>query len=223
MGASLEFRHVEPGYSPLACAQLEAGEIRRGAPGGRYLSGAAATRAEFLAHAADYEVLHLCCHGSEGSSAAGARLLLADGPLIVDDLNAIPPLDNVALAVLSACWSGHPDWFIPEESTDIGSLLLAAGARAVVANMWPVDDLAAALFVSGLFQYWDWGAGLPLPAAVSAARLWVKDITVADLHDLARAQPQWEPHVRRYTRFMPPEMKRFEKAYYWAAFGYSGG
>jgi hypothetical protein len=51
----------------------------------------------------------------------------------------------------------------------------------------------------------------------------VKDITVADLHDLARAQPQWEPHVRRYTRFMPPEMKRFEKAYYWAAFGYSGG
>ncbi len=213
----------EPGYSPLACARLEASEIRRRAPGGRYLSGAAATRSEFLANAAHYEVLHLCCHGSEGGSAAGARLLLADGPLIVDDLNAIPPLDNVALAVLSACWSGHPDWFIPEESTDIGSLLLAAGARAVVANMWPVDDLAAALFVSGLFQYWDWGAGLPLPAAVSAARLWVKDITVAELHNLAQAQPEWQPHVRRYTRFMPPEMKRFEKAYYWAAFGYSGG
>jgi CHAT domain-containing protein len=31
----------------------------------------------------------------------------------------------------------------------------AGGARAVVANLWPVDDLAAALFVSSLFWYWD--------------------------------------------------------------------
>jgi CHAT domain-containing protein len=98
------------------------------AAGGRYLSGAAATRAEFLANAASYEVLHLCCHGAEGCTAGGATLLLADGPLIVDDLTKIPPLDNVALAVLSACWSGQADWFNPEESTDIGSLLLAADA-----------------------------------------------------------------------------------------------
>jgi hypothetical protein len=63
------------------------------AAGGRYLSGAAATRAEFLANAASYEVLHLCCHGAEGRTAGGARLPLADGPLIVDDLTKIPPLD----------------------------------------------------------------------------------------------------------------------------------
>ena len=212
----------EPGYSPLKCASLEAEEIRRRAAGGRYLSGAAATRAEFLANAASYEVLHLCCHGAEGRTAGGARLLLADGPLIVDDLAKIPPLDNVALAVLSACWSGQADWFNPEESTDIGSLLLAAGARAVVANLWPVDDLAAALFVSGLFRYWDWGAGLPLPTAADAARRWVKEITVAQLHDLAGAEPHWQPHIHRYTRFMPAEMKRFGEPYYWAAFGYSG-
>ena len=140
----------------------------------------------------------------------------------MDDLAKIPPLDNVALAVLSACWSGQADWFNPEESTDIGSLLLAAGARAVVANLWPVDDLAAALFVSGLFRYWDWGAGLPLPAAADAARRWVKEITVAQLHDLAGAEPHWQPHIHRYTRFMPAEMKRFGEPYYWAAFGYSG-
>lgn len=212
----------EPGYSPLKCAGLETEEIRRRAADGRFLSGAAATRAEFLANATSYEVLHLCCHGAEGRTAAGARLLLADGPLIMDDLAKIPPLDNVALAVLSACWSGQADWFNPEESTDIGSLLLAAGARAVVANLWPVDDLAAALFVSGLFRFWDWGAGLPLPAAADAARRWVKEITVAQLKDLARAEPHWQPDIHRYTRFMPDEMKRFGEPYYWAAFGYSG-
>jgi CHAT domain-containing protein len=103
--------------------------------------------------------------------------------------------------VVSACWNGQADWFNPEESTDIGSLLLAAGARAVVANLWPVDDLAAALFVSSLFWYWDWGA---------------------ELKELARQQPYWQPHIHRYTRFMPEDMKRFGEPYYWAAFGYSG-
>jgi hypothetical protein len=212
----------EPGYSPLRCAALEAEEIHRFGGDGRYLSGAAATRAEFLANAAKYEVLHLCCHGAEGKTVAGARLLLADGPLVMNDLAAMPPLDNVALAVVSACWSGQADWFNPEESTDIGSLLLAAGARAVVANLWPVDDFAAALFVSSLFWYWDWGAGLPLPSAADAARRRVKEITVAELKELTREQPHWQPHTHRYTRFMPEEMKRFGEPYYWAAFSYSG-
>ncbi len=212
----------EPGYSPLKCAALEAEEIRRLGGGGRYLSGATATRTEFLAHAANYEVLHLCCHGAEGKTVAGAQLLLADGPLVMDDLAKMPPLDHVALVVLSACWSGQADWFNPEESTDIGSLLLAAGARAVVANLWPVDDLAAALFVSCLFRFWDWGAALPLPAAADAARRWVREVTVAQLKELARAELRWQSAVHRYTRFMPDEMKRFGEPYYWAAFGYSG-
>jgi hypothetical protein len=79
----------------------------------------------------------------------------------------------------------------------------------VVANLWPVDDLAAALFVSSLFWSWDWGAGLPLPSAADAARRRVKEMTVAELKELARQQPHWQPHIHRYTRFMPEDMKRF--------------
>lgn len=91
----------------------------------------------------------------------------------------------------------------------------------MVANLWPVDDLAAALFVSSLFWSWDWGAGLPLPSAADAARRRVKEMTVAELKELARQQPHWQPHIHRYTRFMPEDMKRFGEPYYWAAFGYS--
>jgi hypothetical protein len=49
-----------------------------------------------------------------------------------------------------------------------------------------------------------------------------KEITVAQLRNLARAEPHWQPHINRYTRFMPAEMKRFGEPYDWAAFGYSG-
>lgn len=212
-----------PELAPLPCARLEAAAIASRAVDPMLFEGAAATRDAFAAHAAGHEVIHLACHGVISTTGpGGSRLELADGPLGLNDIANVASLDHVALAVLSACRSGQPDPFMPDEALDVGSLLLAAGARAVVANMWPVDDFAAALFVSCLFRLWDWGAGLPLPLAVAQSRWWLKELTVARLVALGEENPAWRPHISRYTRLLPPGHKRFSEPYYWAAFAYSG-
>lgn len=212
-----------PGLAPLPCARLESTVIAETAADARLLHGEAATPGAFMRLAPQYEVLHLACHGAAVPvTAGGARFELAGGALTAAAIVGGLDLD-AALVVLSACRSGEQDSIIPEESLDLGSMFLAAGARGVVANLWPVDDLAAALFVWRLFDLWDWGGRLPIHAAVHAARLWLRDCTVAELEQIASRDARWQRAVTRYTRFLPPGTRRFGEPYYWAAFAYSGG
>ena len=211
------------GLSPLRCARVESTLVGEMAGDAKLLHGDVATGAAFMCLAAKYEVLHLACHARPSDlSAGGACLELGGGPVpaevILRDLHL-----NSALVVLSACWSGEPDSVVPEESLDLGSRFLAAGARGVVANMWPVHDLAAALFVWHFFRFWNWGDGLAVHEAVHAARLWLRETTVAGLRNLAKLEPRWSSHIYLCTLGLPSEAKPFGKPYYWAAFAYSGG
>jgi CHAT domain-containing protein len=49
--------------------------------------------------------------------------------------------------VLSACDTGLGGVRLPDEALGLGSALLAAGARSVVASLWPLDDELAAGFM----------------------------------------------------------------------------
>jgi CHAT domain-containing protein len=213
------------GVMPLYCARIESAKIAETAATSRLLHGRRATRDAFLTHAPQHEVLHLACHASVGAKGPGGRLELAGGGLPLEDVLRTLSLDHVALVVLSACRTGQPDRLIPEESLEFGSLFLAAGARGVIASMWPVDELAAALYVWHLFDLWDWGNGLPVSAAADASRQWLRDLTVADLLAIGEGEPMWLPSVRRYTHLLEgePTLKRFWEPYYWAAFTYAGG
>jgi CHAT domain len=226
-GRLLSIADPEPladGLPPLPLARVEAALVARTAREPLLLQGQQATPQAFLERAGRYEAVHLACHGSAGTGAPGsAWLALGGARLSLDEIINHLVLDDTALVLLSACRSGQPDSVIPEESLDVGSMFLAAGARAVVATMWPVDELAATLFSWQLFLLWDWGSGLPLPAAVHAARLWLRDLTVADLTAIGRAEPALQPAVKRYTRLLDPAMKRFNEPYYWAPFAYTGG
>lgn len=217
-------RPLADGLAPLPLARVEAELIARTARQPLLLQGEQATPQAFTEQAARHEVLHLACHGSAGTGAPGsAWLALGGGLLSLEEILTGLVLDDTALVLLSACRSGQPDRAVPEESLDPGSVFLAAGARAVVAAMWPVDELVATLFSWRLFQLWDWGRGLPLPAAVHASRLWLRGLTVADLTAIGRAEPALAPAAERYTRLLDPAMKRFDEPYYWAAFAYTGG
>jgi hypothetical protein len=226
-GRLLSIADPEPladGLTPLPLARVESALVARTARDPLLLQGRQATPQAFLEQAGQYEVVHLACHGSAGTGAPGsAWLALGGGRLSLDKIINDLVLDNTALVLLSACRSGQPDGVIPEESLDSGSMFLAAGARAVVATMWPVDELTATLFSWQMFRLWDWGDGLPLPAAVHAARLWLRDLTVADLTAIGRDEPTLQPAVERYTTLLDPAMKRFNEPYYWAAFAYTGG
>lgn len=210
--------------APLKWARLESASIAQGARQSELLYGRDATAAAFEQNAPKCEVLHLACHArtSPGAATQG-RLELADGPMSGAEILDRLVLDHVAVVVLSACRTGQQDPFLPDESLDLGSMFLAAGARAVVANMWPVNDLAAALFVWRMFQAWDWGEGVALPAAVNHSALWLRDLEVAELSMLADNYPGWRRAIQPYMRDRPHDARLFAEPYYWAAFSYGGG
>jgi hypothetical protein len=209
------------GLPALPCSRIEQDVIGEISEDNQLFRGPGATRVALLNNLPQCDVLHLACHGSISQGVIGSQLELADGPMGFNELWGTGSLSHLSLAVLSACRSGQQDPQAPEETLDVGSLLLELGAPAVVSTLWPVDDLAAALFISQMFRFW-WHDGLLVPAAVTATGLWLKELTNRDLLDWAEADPRWMPHVRRYVHGLPEHLKRFDEPYYWAAFAYSG-
>lgn len=212
------------GLTALPLARVESELIARTARHPLLLHGRQATPQAFLEHAGRFDVVHLACHGSVDTEAPGqATLALSGGRLTLDEIVSSLVLDDIALVLLTACRSGQADSVIPDETLDIGSTFLAAGARSVVSSMWPVDELAATLFLWQLFRLWDWGEGLPLPAAVHGSRLWLRDLTVADLTTIGREEKDLQRPIETYNRLLPLTKKRFDEPYYWATFTYAGG
>jgi CHAT domain-containing protein/tetratricopeptide (TPR) repeat protein len=64
-----------------------------------------------------------------------------------------------ALVVLSACQSGLARIHGGGEMTGLPNSFLIAGARSVVASLWPVDDAAAALMMASFYDIWQGGHG----------------------------------------------------------------
>jgi tetratricopeptide (TPR) repeat protein len=68
-------------------------------------------------------------------------------------------LDHCRLAILSACESGVPDLHQSGEMTGLPNAFLVAGAKTVIASMWPVDDRATYILIRCFMREWAGGAG----------------------------------------------------------------
>jgi CHAT domain-containing protein len=88
---------------------------------------------------------HFACHGLADTAkpdqsalvlAGGARLLVRD---LLDPAQGIR-FEQLRLAALSACQSGMPGMVVPDEVVGLPAGWLQAGAAAVLASLWPVDD-----------------------------------------------------------------------------------
>ncbi|NKZ04584.1 CHAT domain-containing protein [Actinomadura latina] len=133
----------------LQHAEREVTALRGLHPEARVLAGPGA-RAEPVRDALDgAAVAHIAAHGEfrEGN-ALFSRLRLADGPLMVHDLDelAVPP----RLIVLSACDIGRAD----EGDAVLGmaGALLALGTATVIASVTPVRDDATPEFMAAFHQ-----------------------------------------------------------------------
>ncbi|GAA1021064.1 hypothetical protein Aple_058140 [Acrocarpospora pleiomorpha] len=128
---------------------LEAGVIARQYPGdGEALLGDAATKDAVLAAAAGASVLHLATHAwLEESSPLSSAVLFADGQALhlADLAGAALGAD---LVVLSACRTGQGGVSPGDDVRGLISGVLATGAGAAVVTLWPVHDLATALFMT---------------------------------------------------------------------------
>lgn len=110
-----------------------------------------ATLAALAAEAPSADVLHLACHGRfRADNPAFSCLQLGDGPLTMQDVRALRL--RARLVVLSACETGLSRMAPGDELLGLVRAFTLAGAGAVMASLWPVDDGATALLLADMHQ-----------------------------------------------------------------------
>ncbi|MCW5636174.1 MAG: CHAT domain-containing protein, partial [Rubrivivax sp.] len=103
------------------------------------------------AAAAAAQVVHFACHGRfRADSPAFSSLLLADGPLILQDLSSLRL--RAALVVLSACETGLSRIAPGNEMVGLVRGFMLAGAERVLATQWAVPDISMAELMAGFYQ-----------------------------------------------------------------------
>ena len=165
-----------PGFTPLPGVP---GELRSvvgdgaGARGQAWLDRAFDARALRGALAGGHQVLHVASHFRfEPGDAAASHLLLGDGSrLSLRELGGPDyRFDGFELVALSACQTGLSDddaW--GQEVDGLGALLMAQGARAVLASLWQVVDDSTAQLMGGVYRQRERDTR-PLPVAVALQR-----------------------------------------------------
>ncbi len=128
------------------------------------------------------------------------------------------------LAVLSACETGYGEFMkVTDPGFGLPAGFMLAGVPAVVASLWPVNDLSTALLMRKFYE--NWLAGNSVSTALRKAQQWLRNATVEELRPYANET--WElvfsqrsPYDKlvflRRTENL--KLKPFESPYYWAGF-----
>ncbi|NNJ11187.1 CHAT domain-containing protein [Chloroflexales bacterium ZM16-3] len=112
-------------------------------------------------------MLHIACHGVTRPNAPICSYLdLADGPFLLLEAHRLN-LRGTGLVVLSACETGERPGY-GEMAMALAGAFLCAGARAVLASLWAVDDRAAADLMAAFYARL--AAGDPPAIALRAAQ-----------------------------------------------------
>ncbi len=135
---------------PHVAAELQA--VASAFPGrARTLQDDGATQAGLREHLAGADVLHLACHAEfRADSPYFSALHLADGPLTLRDAAALPLA--VQLVTLSACETGLSTQAPGDEVLGLVRGFVLAGAPAVLATLWTVDDAATAELMGRFYR-----------------------------------------------------------------------
>jgi tetratricopeptide (TPR) repeat protein len=162
------------GALPHAAAEARAAAARFGRRSATLLVDHDATEARLRAlPLADFSVLHLAAHGwLDPLSAERSGLVLEPGGEADDGVLALREIValrlDADLVTLSACRSGLGELVSGEGMVGVTRGFLHAGARAVVASLWAVDDEATAAFMARFYRAL--GDRLPVADALARAR-----------------------------------------------------
>jgi CHAT domain-containing protein len=215
-----------PTDEPLTFALAEAEEIRHLFPFGRVLAEDAATKEAVLAAAAEATHVHFGCHANyDVEFPLASQIELARREILtLQELIDRTSLAGVRVVVVAACQSGMAGLDkTPDEALGFPAGFLRAGASAVVAALWPVHDLTAALIAVRTFA--DIVAGAPPAEALAAAQRWLRRATagqisayMAERPALARAAHAWLAQNEA-----TPDVVPFSSPTYWAPYVVVGG
>jgi CHAT domain-containing protein len=222
----------DDGRDPLRSAESEARAAAAGFPGRTNVLRGPAARAGAVRKAlADADAAHFACHGeADVLTPLDSRLLLAGSEeLRLRDLLALRL--RLRLAVLSACESFLPGTVLPDEVVSLPSGLLQAGVGGVVAAMWSLPDVPAALLMIDFYRRWRTEGRHPA-TALRDAQVWMRDATDGDKFAfLQRARDEreaWLPDdettdgLLLALEYQEEDGRCFDSLRSWAGFGYFG-
>jgi CHAT domain-containing protein len=173
-----------PGMPQIAAPELPGAEIEVAAVASRFdrplvLCGAAASKTAVVDAVPGYRHLHFATHGQlDPEIPQLSGLLLANGAILkVYELAGIR-LD-ADLVVLSACDTAGGEITRGNDLIGLSHAFLAAGARALVVSLWPVDDRSATVTMGRFYEAL--GHGDSPADALAAAQRAVRAMTDADV------------------------------------------
>ena len=232
LGGGLVIRHPlvigNPDGSLLA-AEIEAEAVSSMFDSALLLRGPEASLVSLLSNIDDRSCLHFACHGRSGRhQEEDFALLLAPTRNHTGLLSAGQIISHVrivpgSLVVLSACSTAQTVLGETDEYVGLVGAFLLSGASRVVASLWPVDDISAALFM------WKFYHNLletsSINESLNAAQIWLRSLPAgeaasifgawrAGTSDLAR-QGKYDALV---SRFEEHTGRPFEDPFFWAAF-----
>jgi len=171
-----------------------------------------ATRDWLVDRLAHGQIVVASCHGSfDVHTPLHSHLSLAGTTqlTLAEVLSGAADLRGLRLLVLSACQSAIAHLRgATDEVRGIATGMLQAGARAVLASLWTVDDEATFLLIVRFAQ--EWFPRLndePPAAALARAQRWLRTVTNADLRTwraAVAAAPPRDP-VTRATATSPSD------------------
>ncbi len=154
-----------------------------------------ATEAAVRQYIAYAPLVHFATHGTlDEETALNSCVVLADNArLTVYDLMLLRL--QARLVVLSACSTGQGETTGGDDVLGLTRGLLAAGARAAVVSLWPVDDDSTAYFMQAFYRAMR--EGHAPRAALQRAQQVLREIILPEQRDeLAYAHPYyWAPFV----------------------------
>lgn len=180
----------DPAYSPqqfpdprhrrLTGTARELAAIAALHPDHTLLTGASATEAHVLEELTRHRRAHFACHGAgdDQSAAFGGLVLAPPGPADeallknTDDILEAWEIEDLSIpcemVVLASCSTAGGEILRGEGLVGLAHAFHRAGAREVLAALWPVDDAATAWFMTALYDALN--EGEPLAPAVRRTR-----------------------------------------------------
>jgi CHAT domain-containing protein len=187
-----------------------------------------ATISAVLAALPNYNVLHLCCHGTANlQTPLASGLLMSDGLITLRDILAFQ-FKGIRLAILSADETGLPGIDLPDEVISLTTGLLQAGVAGVIAPFWSVSDFSTMMLFTRFYDLWR-NESLEIDQALRQAQQWVRDTTNREKIAYFRASltggnlpANVADYLYKFLILSRPEARDFAHPFHWAAFSYTG-
>lgn len=195
-------------------------------------SGAHETQEHILKTLDGMDIWHICAHGRiSASDPLSSEIDLGYATVPIKALFDIRLLKPPKLVVLSACETGlHGEDDLANEFLGMPTAFLQLGAQGVIATQWPVDDLATTFLMGRMYEYL-FNENRTPASALRMAQLWLREVTVEKLHEIARrwveAGRLTHNNQRQLLQNLPriedeAARKPFTSVEFWGAFTYYG-